>query len=86
MTSIYTGALVSPGGEMHLNFLAILRDMIIWCATIILAMSTLSDGKITVWEAWLYPALYVIYIILCTYWKQIEARIRARIKSRGSPS
>ena len=70
----------------HLNFLAILRDMIIWCATIILAMSTLSDGKITVWEAWLYPALYVIYIILCTYWKQIEARIRARIKSRGSPS
>ena len=41
--------------------------MIIWCATIILAMSTLSDGKITVWEAWLYPALYVIYIILCTY-------------------
>ena len=48
----------------HLNFLAILRDMIIWCATIILAMSTLSDGKITVWEAWLYPALYVIYIFL----------------------
>jgi Ca2+/Na+ antiporter len=37
--------------------------------------STLSDGKITVWEAWLYPALYVIYIILCTYWKQIEAKI-----------
>ena len=35
----------------------------------------LSDGKITVWEAWLYPALYVIYIFLCTYWKAIEAKI-----------
>ena len=54
--------------------------MIIWCATIILAMSTLSDGKITVWEAWLYPALYVIYIILCTYWKEIEAKIHRDLR------
>eukprot|EP00629_Pelagomonadales_sp_RCC1024_P003081 CAMPEP_0119271050 /NCGR_PEP_ID=MMETSP1329-20130426/7800_1 /TAXON_ID=114041 /ORGANISM="Genus nov. species nov., Strain RCC1024" /LENGTH=479 /DNA_ID=CAMNT_0007271091 /DNA_START=179 /DNA_END=1618 /DNA_ORIENTATION=- len=72
---VAASALVAPGGEMQLKWKAMLRDIVVWGATIVLLMATLADGEISIADAWIYVGLYLVYVVLCTYWKTIEKHI-----------
>jgi K+-dependent Na+/Ca+ exchanger-like protein len=47
-----------------------LRDMWFYALAIIILYITFIDGSISRWEAWIYVALYLIYVILLWHWSE----------------
>ncbi len=67
-------ALVAPGGALRVQWRAMLRDVLVWGATIVITAGCLANGKVSALEGWLMVAFYVLYVVICAYWSRIISR------------
>ncbi len=50
----------------------VVRDMVIYVASIALLLATFGNGEITIWEALAFLGLYAVYIIVLFNWKAFD--------------
>ena len=67
-------ALVAPGGALRVQWRAMLRDVLVWGATIVITAGCLANGKVSALEGWLMVAFYALYVVICAYWSRIISR------------
>ena len=48
---------------LQLEICAMLRDVLVWGATIVITAGCLADGRVTALEGWLMVAFYVLYVV-----------------------
>ena len=74
LTIVGACALVAPGGALRVQWRAMLRDVLVWGATIVITAGCLANGKVSALEGWLMVAFYVLYVVICAYWSRIISR------------
>jgi len=57
--------------QFTINWHIILRDLLFYLVGVLFLFSVFIDGNITLFEAILFPVLYVLYVILVIKWKKI---------------
>lgn len=69
---VSASTLAAKGGVLKLSWQAMLRDVLLWIATIALSAGLLADGEIDALDGWLLVALYAVYVLLCGFWGRID--------------
>ncbi len=62
-------AIIRPA---NITWRVVVRDVVMYLASISLLLATFSDGRITLIEAMAYLALYALYIVILFNWKDDE--------------
>ena len=62
LTIVGACALVAPGGALRVQWRAMLRDVLVWGATIVITAGCLANGKVSALEGWLMVAFYALYV------------------------